>query len=322
MDTLGRLLQPHETLFTDQRHRTLTRTLLQWSLDHCSCGRPAAWHARLVFIAATFEVCVSPDDAPFEDSLLAAQYSALFFGLDDGTDEELHSFRRYLGSGIGGGESGALTGTWLEGLRSRTRDTSRLETSLRELGDALAEERATDPDTLDAEQFHRLRLTSAGVFPYLWCRRTFRSLVFLSDEQNRTADLLSDLTAEVVYLANDLASTVKESAEEHGVLNSVLFHARHSGDLGASLEAVTGRYHQRVTELRNGIETIDDPDGPFAGTRLPELGPVLHQLADGNLDGHSRLASTRYPKADELLQGLPRAGGPRHTKTLRGLTDA
>ncbi|MGP3950641.1 terpene synthase family protein [Streptomyces sp. 7N604] len=309
-------LAPYRPLMLSERQWILTTQAFAWSMYHCACTRGPAWHAQKAFLAAAFEVHCAPPDSHLPTRLQCAKYAVLFMLLDDCPPPERHHFtdqlrRRRTPTDH---ELGSHYHSLLQELRSTGLPTAEFETRVEDLCAGMREEDQIAPETLTWEEFHALRLRTIAVLPYISCLRIAHRLTFALEAQEALRSSgIAELAAELTYLANDLASIVRERhppgvgghpAEPNFTL--LLMHRSH--DQEAAVRATADLYNQKADEFWHRGYLIAEAARALSEPNMIRYVELVRHMVNGNVYGNSYLAPHHYPGAPtrmRLLDDIP-----------------
>ncbi len=309
---LDHRLAPYRERMFDERHRDLSRQLLGWLLEHCSCPDGGRRHAKDAYTAAAFEICCAPAAAPAAELLLLGKCAVVFYLGDDGIEgraPELDTFVHYLHTGqtTGGDELTDCYISIIADLRHAGRDTTRLQTVIGDWIANMKTEQRVDLATLSTEQHRTIRRHTVFVFSYVVCRQTFRGLFFSPpiEEILRTSGFL-ELAWEMTAIANDMGSVERDASLSGSQieLNLVLHRIEETGDLGTAIRASIDLHNQKAEDFRRVAQTLIKHAHALREPRMIEYTELVRSTVDGNLQATRRLVWYRFPGAEKHLRQL------------------
>lgn len=278
------------SLFVDPIHQRIFRDVLGWMRGHRLFGDPIereSLYLEQALVAATFGYLCSAADVREAELLRAAQFTAIFLYFDDHTacvDDDV--------------EHPAI-GEWLAELERIGNGGSALadfRLSFADYRASLEQERDLDRSTLAREDYLRLRRRTIFVEPYLDHWRV--SLGIDVDPEAPTRELLAtgqSLARDLIMLANDLGSLVRDTTAEHGEMNLIVRDAERLGSidpLGAATDRAIAEYNKLAGQLRELMPELD-----------AKLARLLTRVVDGNL-ATMKLLTRRYAQSTPLLARL------------------
>lgn len=301
-DDLDAYLTQYRPLLLSARHQALTRRLLRWLLQHCTCPHGARRHAREAFLAAAFEEYCAPPDASEAEIILCAKFTSVFFIADDGDDWH-----------VAAQDSDELTDCYsslVADLGHGGQQTARFEATVNDMVAGMREEQAVDVDTITMRRHREIRRRTIGVLPYIMCRRVARGLFFTAEVEKALDDSgLIELAWEICALTNDLGS-LRNDARTDGhratsvSLNFVWLRARDHGDLDAAVRETIDHHNQLVDTFQTATRSIAAQARTFQEPRMIEYADILRVMLIGNLRTTRYLVPHRYPGTEGYLRQL------------------
>jgi hypothetical protein len=273
--------------FIDDTHERLMREVLAWMCSHRLFGDPREHertYAQEALVAATFGYLCSAAHVGEAQWRLAAKFTAIFLYLDDTRDpddahpaiaEWLHELER-----IGAGRSALAD----------------FRVSFADYQASLVEERRLSLSALAREDYLALRRRTIFVEPYLDHWRVLAGIDV--DPELPARELLcagQGLARELIILANDLGSLVRDTTAEQTEMNLVVRDARQLGSLDAAIDQAVAEYNAIAVQLRELVRQ--------ANASLPALAQLLARVVDGNNET-MKLLGRRYTQSTALLERL------------------
>lgn len=300
----------------------IERTLL-WMRAHHLFGslENTREYQKQAVVAATFGYLCAPRRAEDGARQRAARFTAIFLYLDDTTsksvmsDSQWHTFHASLidllrDRRAADGAEHAAVAEWLAELRAIGQGAPSalcdFERSFLDYCLSLDEERRADPAAMSEQEFLALRRRTIFVEPVLDHWRVVMGLEVPVAAPFR-AELLAaqGMARDLVILANDLGSLVRDAGSETTEKNVILHRAQHRGErLEAAAERAVTEYNTRVAELQRALADIADSERSGAAWSAP-LADLLAGLVDGDLDSMELLVQ-RYDRSESWLRGLHR----------------
>jgi hypothetical protein len=276
-------------MFVDATHERLARDVLGWMSAHRLFGDPRdceRTYLEQALVAATFGYLCSAAEVGESEYLRAAQFTAIFLYFDDTPNVDAHpAVVEWLGEleRIGAG------GSALEDFHA----------SFADYRASLEEERRLDCSTLAREDYLQLRRRTIFVEPFLDHWRVLAGI----DIEAPAREILrtgQGLARDLIILANDLGSLVRDTTAEHGEMNVVVRDAQLRGSsIEVAIERAIAQHNALVGQLRELVSLAEDSrERP-----LPTLARLLTRVVDGNI-ATMKLLTRRYTQSTALLDRL------------------
>lgn len=274
-------------------------------------------YAKQAVVAATFGYRCGPSRADDRARLRTAQFTAIFLYLDDTTQPELMSDSRWsvfhraliaqLQSGVESPDHTALA-AWLAELRGIAGGAS---AALADFNDSflsyclsLDDERRAVPAAMSESDFLNLRRRTIFVEPVLNQWRASMGINVGPSNPGRPFLLAAQgMARDLVILANDLGSLLRDSRAETSEKNLVLHWAQGAaGGLDAAARRAVAEYNTQVEALQHALAAADSSGVPF----VAPLADLLTGLVDGNLDCMDLLAQRYVQQPSQSFLSLLR----------------
>lgn len=271
----------------DAAHERVARRVLGWMLAQQLFGdvrEREATYLQEALVAATFARLCSAAGVGDDELLRAGQFTAIFLYLDDTTELEVllgehPAINQWLGE--------------LEQLGAGTAALADFRASFADYRASLVEERRVDLATLTRDDYLKLRRRTIFVEPYLDCWRVLAGIDVAPDSPARAQQRRGqDFARELIILANDLGSLVRDTTSEHGEMNLIVRDAALLGSQDAAVDRAIAEYNALVMQLRELVQSTE-----------PKLGRLLTRVVDGNI-ATMKLLTRRYAHSTALLDRL------------------
>ena len=273
-------------------HERVAREVLAWMRAHRLFGDPGeheATYLEQATVAATFACLCSAADVGEAELLRAAQFTAIFLWFDDSGD-----------AAAIGSEHPAVA-EWLRALERVGEGRSALadfRASFADYRASLDEERRVDGSTLAREDYLQLRRRTIFVEPYLDHWRVSAG-IDVDGPARATLRSGQELARDLIILANELGSLVRDTTTEQGEMNLIVRDAQLLGSLEQAVDDAIAQYNALAEQLRALVCS--------ARAELPAFTQLLTRVVDGNI-ATMRLLTRRYAQSTALLDRLLSVG--------------
>jgi hypothetical protein len=280
-------------MFVDATHRRIADEVHEWMRSHRLFGDPREreqTYREQALVAATFGCLCSAADVGEAEYLRAAQFTAIFLWFDDSSEAP-------------SGEHPAVT-EWLGGLEQLGAGRSALadfRLSFADYRASLDDERRSNCSTLAREDYLALRRRTIFVEPYLDHWRVLAGI----DIDGPAREVLrsgQSLARDLIILANDLGSLVRDTTAEQREMNLIVRDAQ-LDSLDMAVDRAIAQHNAMVSQLRELVSiAARSSEHP-----LPAFARLLTRVVDGNL-ATMRLLTGRYAQSSALLDRLSLVG--------------